>query len=314
MSPLILSEARNFLVKGCAPQIYREGEEFPIDAEGPVNQRRWMVVDRAKEIFRSQRHPGFSGLARIRPQLAGTVLTLRAEGMPDCAVPLDEPGELTTATIWDADCPVRIHPDASRWVSEYMRKDLLFSEQAGRRPVNSIYAPEDATVGFADRFPLTALSEETVEHVSAVAGETVDAGRFRYNLLFRGCMAQAENCMARFRIGDFIGRSVKPSDRCTEINVNQQTGEPDMELLDLLKKHPWFRNPHNHAAIVAENVIVERPGTVTVGSPVEVLEWSEQGWDRPFQLNHRQRKKIGNLSTTQRSVGPDGVWRWLRGK
>src|SRR3989344_1684560 len=106
---ITLVEARNYLVKGCAPQIYRESDEFPIDQEGPVNQRRWQIADRTKRIFRTQRHKGFGRLALVRPELAGDTLILRTEGMSDCVVPCDETGEQTTTTIWDAEVSSLIH-------------------------------------------------------------------------------------------------------------------------------------------------------------------------------------------------------------
>lgn len=290
---IMLVEARNYLVKGCAPQIYREGERFPIDQEGPVNQRRWQVADAITRIFRSQRHKGFGRLALVQPELKGDILMLRAEGMPNCAVPCDALGEQTTTTIWDADVPVTVHSDASKWISDFMKKNLLFVQQAGDRPVNSMYAPEEATVGFADRFPLTMVSEGTIEKSKRAAlPSMINGSRYRYNLLIAGCEEQDENRMVRFHIGPFIGRAAKPCSRCNTINVNQETGEEDVSLFDVLKNHPQFRNPHTSEPIVSENVLVEQPATITVGSPVDVLEWSERGWDRSYQTNHLRQQRI----------------------
>ena len=313
---ITLIEARNYLVKGCAPQIYREGDEFPIDQEGPVNQRRWQIADETKRIFRSQRHKGFGRLALVQPELVGDTLFLRAEGMLDCAVPChDESGEKTTTTIWDADVPVTVHADASKWISAFMDKKLMFVQQAGDRPVNSVYAPEEATVGFADRFPLTVLSRETIEKSQhAALPSLIDGNRYRYNLLLAGCEAQDENRMTRFRIGSFIGSAAKPCGRCNTINVNQESGEEDVDLFDVLKNHPEFRNPHTGEPIMSENVLVEKPGTVTVGSPLEILEWSEQGWDRPYQTNHLRQQSIRGTWNAAKSLGVVGLWRTLRGK
>ncbi|MDO8648668.1 MAG: MOSC domain-containing protein [Candidatus Peregrinibacteria bacterium] len=312
---ITLVEARNYLIKGCAPQIYREGDEFPIDQEGPVNQRRWKFTDETNHIFRTQRHKGFGRLALVQPALVGDNLILRAAGMPDCTVPCDESGEQITTTIWDADVPVTVHADASKWISDFMKKKLLFVQQAGDRPVNSIYAPEDATVGFADRFPLTAVSKETIEKSKhAALPSTVDGNRYRYNLLFAGCEAQDENRMARFRIGSFVGRAAKPCGRCNTININQETGVEDVELFDILKNHPNFRNPHTGEPIISENMLVENPGVITIGSPVEVLEWSEYGWNRPYTTNHLRQKNIRGIWNTAKSLGIIGLWRKLRGK
>lgn len=307
-------EARNYLVKGCAPQIYREGDEFPIDQEGPVNQRRWQIADASKHIFRTQRHKGFGRLALVQPTLEGDMLILRAEGS-SCAVPCDELGEQTTTTVWDADVPVIVHRNASEWISDFMKKKLLFVQQAGDRPINSIYAPEDATVGFADRFPLTMVSEETIEKSKQAAlPSIIEGNRYRYNLLIAGCDAQDENRMVRFRIGSFVGTAAKPCGRCNTINVNQETGEEDIDLFSVLKNHPEFRNPHSSEPIISENVLVDQPGMITVGSPVEVMEWSEEGWNRPYTTNHLRQQSIKGVWNAAKSLGMGGLWRKLRGQ
>lgn len=301
---ITLIEARNYLVKGCAPQIYREGDEFPVDREGPVGQRRWQVADAARHIFRSQRHKGFGRLALVQPELTDNKLILRAQGMQDCTISCDEPGEKTEATIWDAEVPVTIHADASQWISDFLKKKLLFVQKAGDRPVNSIYAPAEATVGFADRFPLTIVSEATVERSKGAAAlhATIHGNRYRYNLLISGCEAQEENRMARFRVGSLTGKAAKPCGRCNTININQETGEEDMDLFKILKEHPGFRNPHTGESIISENVLVDQPGVMTVGSPVEVMEWSEEGWDRSYKANHLRRKSIRGAWNVAKSL------------
>ena len=281
-----LVEARNYLIKGCAAQIYRMGDEFPIDKEGPVDQRRFQIVDAFNKVFRSQRHKGFNRLALVQPELVENTLTLRANGMPDCVVDCDHHGDEITTVTWEAEVLSVIQEDASRWISEFMGKDLLFVQKIGDRPINSEYAPANATIGFADRFPLTSVSQETIDKTG------VEGSRFRYNLLFSGCNAQDENRMARFKIGTFIATAAKPCGRCPTINVNQDTGEIDMDLLDELYNNSAFRNPYTSEVVVSENNLIEQPGVVRVGSPVEVLEWSDEGWDRPYNTNHKRQQKI----------------------
>ena len=301
-------EARNYLVKGCAPQVYKKGEEFPIDQEGPVNQRRFQIVDDLSHIFYSLRDKGFERLALVQPKLEGNTLILQAPGMPDCEVPCDAPGVETKTTTWDAEVPAIMHPDASEWISDFMKQNLHFMQQAGNRPINSQYAPPDATVSFADRFPLTVVSQETIDMVKKEAPELlIDGNRFRYNLLISGGDAQDEHHLARFRMGSFVGTAAKPCGRCQAINVNQETGEKD-DLFERLKKSRTFRNPHSGETIISENVLVEQPGVLTVGSPVEVLEWSEQEWDREYKANNRRQP------TVKGDASADGLWRQLRGK
>lgn len=307
-------EARNYLVKGCAPQIFSEGKEFPIDHEGPVNQRRWQVVSSANRVFRSQRHKGYNRLCLVRPALHGGTLTLSAPQMEDCVVDVHEEGEKNDATIWDATVPVFDHPEASQWMSDFLHQQVRFVRQAGNRPINSIYAPEESTVAFADRFPLTAVSEATLKKIEEIFGESAQGDRFRYNILLKGLELQEEHRMEEFEIGSSVLRGAKPCGRCTTINVNKQTGEADLELFSAMKESAAFRNPSTGEPIVSENLLVEKAGRFTVGDAVHVSQWREEGWDRPYQKNHLRKQTLTTALNAFKSVGLGELWRTIRGK
>ena len=152
--------------------------------------------------------------------------------------------------------------------------------------------PEADTVGFSDRFPLTLLSTATVEKIKTAIDEEIDADRFRYNVLFTGSADRDEHHLARFKIGSFIGRGVKPCGRCNTINVDQGTAVVDATILERLHAHPDFHNRQSGEVVVSENAIVEREGAFTVRDTVEVIERRTEGWDRPYEPNHRRLPTI----------------------
>lgn len=284
---LTVVDARNYLIKGCKPHVLPLGVEMRITKEGPLHQRRWMVVDAASHIFRSQRHRGFERLTLLQPSLAQGTLHLHMEGQ-DLTVPTEENGPTVHVTIWEAMCPAVVHIQASEWLSDQLHKNVLLVRKTAQRPINSIYAPEADTVGFSDRFPLTLLSTTTVEKIKMAIGEEIDADRFRYNVLFTGSTDRDEHHLARFKIGSFIGRGVKPCGRCNTINVDQGTAVVDATILERLLAHPDFCNPQSGEVVVSENAVVEREGAFTVRDTVEVIERRTEGWDRLYEPNHRR--------------------------
>jgi uncharacterized protein YcbX len=284
---LTVVDARNYLIKGCKPHVLAAGEEMHITREGPLHQRRWMVVDAASHIFRSQRHRGFERLTLLQPSLVDDSLRLEMEGNTDTC-PIDEHGPTAHVKIWEAMCPAVAHVAASEWLSDQLHKQVLLVRKNAKRPINSIYAPEADTVGFSDRFPLTLLSTTTVERLQAALGEQVHADRFRYNVLLAGCSERDEHHLARFQIGSFIGRGVKPCGRCNTINVDQRTAAVDATILERLFDHPEFYNPASGEVVVSENAIIEREGAFKVSDTVEVLERRPAGWDRPYEPNHHR--------------------------
>ncbi|MBI3618461.1 MOSC domain-containing protein [Candidatus Peregrinibacteria bacterium] len=266
-----------------------------------------MVTNAANDIFRSQRHKGFEGLARVRPERQGDALILHADGMESMITMADEEGPALLSTIWDARVRTVEHRKASEWMSDFLHQECKFVRQVGTRFVNDVNAPTGEHISLVDRFPLLALHRETVTAAERLLGRKIDASRFRYNFLFEGGAAGDENHMQKFRINDFSGKGAKPCPRCPTIDVNQETGIVDETLLRDLKPH--FGNTKGQV-IMGENCIVENLGTIVVGSPVEIEQWREEGWDREFD-DKRRTGKFGAAWRGFRALGFKESFRWL---
>ncbi len=110
---------------------------------------------------------------------------------------------------------------------------------------------------------ISLVSEETIKHLSELAGQSIDVRRFRPNILLEGVPAWGEF--------DWVGQEIQLGtarvavtariNRCLNIDVNPETGERDINLLSLLQKN--FQ--HTQTGILAQ---VIKTGSVAVGDIV----------------------------------------------
>ncbi len=285
-SPIVLTEARRYLVKGCRPTVFTDGMEFPVNREGPVGERQWMVVDGVKDLFRTQRHPGFEHLAEIQPSLEDDTLTL-SKGSDTMNVPFDyDDGEKILGKVWDCEFDAVVHPEGSTWISDMIKKKCRLVRKRGARLIKRpAFAPAEMTANLADRFHLLMISGETLAELNALLGsDPVTMDRLRPNLIVKGrgkAESRYENRLRRVWQDGVLLEGVKPCERCPVVDIDQETGNPDLDerVTKVLLAH--FRHP-NGQKIFGENFIVRQPGTLIVGQPLDVTSWREKGWNRPY--------------------------------
>lgn len=280
MSEVYVAQARRTLIKSCAQEVFGPGQEYRINHSGPVNQRQWMVVD-AMNKFLTQRPKGMERMALIQPHLEGDTLVINAPGTDEIEIPFDaQEGNAFSAEIWGDEVLVSEDPNGSQWMSDYLHADVKLVKQKGCRLINRPTVAPDATVGFSDRYPLTIISMETIRRFSNLLGKTVDPGDLRPDIVLEGCsMSHEENTYAELQIGSYIGRGVKPGERCQMTDVDQSTGERGTGLFNMLKRE--FKGSKG-VPIAAENFDVQYPGSFTVGAKVHILERRKEGWDREY--------------------------------
>ncbi|KAF3888360.1 MULTISPECIES: MOSC domain-containing protein [Nostocales] len=107
---------------------------------------------------------------------------------------------------------------------------------------------------------ISLVSQTTIEHLSELAGRSIDVRRFRPNIVLDGVPAWGEF--------DWVGKEMELGtarivvtdriNRCLNIEVNPETGERDTALLPLLKKN--FQ--HTQTGVLAR---VVTSGSVAVG-------------------------------------------------
>jgi uncharacterized protein YcbX len=109
------------------------------------------------------------------------------------------------------------------------------------------------------------VSQSSVDALSQTINAPVDAARFRANIVFSGMPAFRElDLLGRtLEIGEVQFRVLKRTRRCAATEVNLKTGERDIKIPYLLRKHFG----HMDMGIYAE---VIRGGKISIDDPVTV--------------------------------------------
>ena len=240
----ILSELILYPVKSCGGISVREATltsaGLSVDA---VYDREWMVVGE-DGVFLTQRE--YPRMALISPRIKTDTLELRAPGMLRLEIPLGLPAPEHEKTrevkLWDDtwlvyDCDdttaawfsnavgvacrlVRFHPSVTRVTST--------------RWTGGIEAP----TLFADGYPVLVIGSASLadlnEKLAAAGREQLPMNRFRPNLVIDGIDAFEEDYADQFALGDAHLKPVKPCPRCPIPSVDQSTGVPGPDPLDIL--------------------------------------------------------------------------------
>ncbi|QRN93703.1 MOSC domain-containing protein [Archangium violaceum] len=244
-----------------------------VEPLGIQHDRRWMAVRSDGSCMTGRELPA---LVRLRAVPGPTGLQLSAPGMPELLVPLppaDAPR--LDVTVWKDTCSAaRVAAEADRWLSEYLGQPAVLVHVDARmnRPVDPTYATPDDRVGFADAYPLLLISQASLDDLNQRLASPVPMARFRPNLVVAGCGAFAEDGWKRLRIGTVELDVVKPCDRCVFTTVDPETARADPQQEPLRTLATYRRMGPKNKVMFGQNVIVRRPGTISVGDVVEVLE------------------------------------------
>ena len=204
-------------------------------------------------------------LQTVRASLSEGGLELR-RGASRCSVPAAA-GAPRVVTVWNDTVDARDAGDeAAAWLSEVVGRSVRLVEKAGPRATDADYA--EASVGFADGFPLLVTTSETVYEIAARAGLASDPRRYRPNIVITGASPFAEDSWRAIRIGDVVLDMVKPCTRCTMVNVDPDTATAGVEPLRSLA---GFRRS-DRGVVVGQNAVHRGDGRIRVGQTVEILD------------------------------------------
>jgi len=239
--------------------------------------RSWMVIDDNDRFLTQRQHPEMA-LVRAEPVTGDTGqpgLVLTVPGEAPVSVPLvrdDDRDRVIPVDIWGETVDaVDQGPEAAKILTRYLDRParlVFLAEHAPRHLGPSYPAPPGIHVGFADSAPLHLLSEASFRDLNGRLDTPVRIDRFRANIIVSGTDAFAEDSWRRVRVGDVELLIVKDCIRCQVINVDQQTGEKEIDPLETLGSYrsgpigPRF----------GRKVVHDRRGMIRVGDRVEVLE------------------------------------------
>jgi uncharacterized protein YcbX len=242
-------------IKSCAGIAVRSATvlESGLSALG-VNDREWMLVTEDGRFLTQREHPR---MALIRPLPADGQLHVRAPGMDELTLPLawDETATRRAVTIWDdtvdaADCG----DAAAAWFSAVLGTPcrLVRFHRDAVRPTSTKWTNGvPAQTRFADGYPLLLIGQASLDDLNArlvAAGrQALQMDRFRPNLVVDGLDACEEDFLATLTVGGVEIRPVKPCARCPIPSIDQATGVPGPDPLDILQT--YRANPRMEGAV-----------------------------------------------------------------
>lgn len=274
-----LSHLILYPIKSCAAMPVEEATATTsgLSAHG-VHDREWMLVTKEGQ-FLTQRE--FPRMATIVPRVEGDALVVTAPGMPALSLALaaQQAGQTLRVQIWDDlveadDCG----DTAAAWFGQALdtRCRLVRFKPAQARPTSEKWtggAPSAAL--FADAYPLLLIGQAALDEINArmlAAGRALlPMDRFRPNFVVIGTDPFEEDYTALFKAGDVLIQPVKPCARCPIPAIDQATGIPGPDPLDILQS--WRGKPVLDGAVcVGMNCIVAEGagGILRVGQPLEV--------------------------------------------
>lgn len=270
MHPVItVSALHRYPVKSCRGI---PATELALDDRGPVDDRRWMLMDEAG-VFMSQRE--HRRLALVAVELTADGIRLTAPGMVPLVVrvPAADAADDLWATVWsDA---ARVRPagrDADRWFTTFLGVTARLvhqprdAERALRREyAGAITAPRRVTL--SDGAPLLLIAQASLDDLNARLESPLPMNRFRPNVVVGGATPFAEDAWTRIAIGDVLFEVAKPCARCTIPTVDQETAERGVEPLRTLARYRKVGS----GVLFGQNIAHHAPGTIRIGDEVRVI-------------------------------------------
>jgi len=259
-----VSELVLYPIKSCAGLSVPEARLAldGLSADG-VHDREWMVVTR-EGLFLTQRE--YPRMATIAPRVEGDDLVVEAPGMAPIRLPLahDLEAPALEVLIWDehvmaADCgdaPAAWFADAVGAPCRLVR----FRPDVVRPKISQWTGGLPAAARFSDGYPILLIGQSSLDDLNAKLANAGRAAlpmnRFRPNVVVEGIDAFEEDFVDAFTDQGISLRPVKPCARCPIPSVDQATGIPGPDPLDILQT--YRANARMDGAVtLGMNVIVQ---------------------------------------------------------
>ncbi|MEW6022086.1 MAG: MOSC N-terminal beta barrel domain-containing protein [Pseudomonadota bacterium] len=275
----ILSQLILYPIKSCAGMSVTEAAATVsgLSAQG-VHDREWMLVTPDGQ-FLTQRE--FPRMATIVPRVEGDCLVVSAPGMAPLSLPLAQQATAGTVRvqIWDdvvdaADCG----DAAAQWFEQALGgacRLVRFLPGLDRPTSEKWTGGAPSSARFADAYPLLLIGASALEEINArmlAAGrDALPMNRFRPNLVVEGTDPFEEDYTEALQAGGILITPVKPCARCPIPAIDQATGIPGPDPLDILQS--WRTKAILDGAVcVGMNCIVTQGqgGVLRVGQELDV--------------------------------------------
>ncbi|QYF94757.1 MOSC N-terminal beta barrel domain-containing protein [Massilia sp. PAMC28688] len=241
----ILSELTLYPIKSCAGISVKEATlttaGLSVDA---VYDREWMLVDEQGCYLTQREHPR---MALIAPRLRSETLEVRAPGMLRLEIPLGLPDpeheRTLEVSIWDDKVLAYDCDDlTAAWFSSAIGAPcrlVRFHAGASRVTSTKWTGGIEAPTLFSDGYPVllagSASLAELNDKMVAAGRAPLPMNRLRPNVVIDGIGAFEEDFADHFALGAAQLKPVKPCGRCPIPAVDQATGVPGPDPLDIMR-------------------------------------------------------------------------------
>jgi len=244
-----------------------------VTTKGFAWDRELMVVD-AKGKFLTQRD--CPQLATIQVAINDNHLTLSKPNHDSFTWQPNFTGSRRSIEVWSYQGQAIDQGDrVATWLKKALglttEVHLVRQSPQHSRIANPKYTKrDDATVSFADAYPLLVTATASLEELNRRLEETysdsnqqIPMNRFRPNIILETNTPFVESDWSTLQIGAIIFDLVKPCDRCIVTTTDQLTGERNnfKEPLKTLSKFRQFPG----GIMFGENMVPRNVGTIKVG-------------------------------------------------
>lgn len=272
-------------VKGCARV---ELQSVRVGLMGLEGDREYMIVREQTEadgihLFVTQRQKrtreeaepqNLAILALIKPEIRDDALRLTWNGNDPIAVTRDQDSgdEMTVKIHKVVVSAVDQGEPVAKWLSEHLgvKVRLVRASGAFYRLASQNYMQNTNQIKFQDAYPIHWFLQESVDELSAIAGQEIPWTSFRPNVVGHEGEPQAEHRMHEGRMGDVRFVQPKPCTRCPVTTIDQEKGERrgTEPLTSLSTYKRWSKT---RELIFGENVLPLSSGLIRVGDDISQL-------------------------------------------
>lgn len=253
-------------IKSCRPVAQTSAR---VTARGLEHDRRYMVCDGDLRFVTLRTLPALSHIT-VRIERDGYAVAL-----PDgttLTLPFAPEGPWVQTAVWGDAVRAREDVGAGAALSAWAGVPLRLVGMTDAEP--RIGASAGVPVSFADAYPLMAVSQATLDDLSARVGREMAVERFRPSVLWDGMDAYAEDAVDRVTIGGVTLRAASLCSRCVATTIDPVTLETGPEPLATLAR---YRRGASGSVYLGVNLIPEAEGTIAVGDPVVVTSRVREG-------------------------------------
>jgi uncharacterized protein len=233
---------------------------------GPLNDRRWMVIDDRGRFVSQRENPR---LSLIAPFFYGDQLVATAPGAASLRLD-DRKTTRCRVSVWNFEGEAEdLGEECARWFTEILEQScrvVRFADDV-HRAVSKSHTALNAEVAFSDGYPLLLVSLESWSELNRHLEVPVPMSRFRPNVVLRGCQPFQEDEWQTLAVPQLTLDLVKPCERCKITTLNPDTLEYGIEPLATLAK--FRRGPKG--VLFGQNAVHHGPGVIEVGDNVTVL-------------------------------------------